>query len=624
MAWDKGSPLPAASLKLLVAPVRLMSAFMWKVVQRDSGVMQYDKLLDFISLATEMVPELLSPSQKVQLMLGLRAKLVLELCRGDGVANLKTIQGHLDKIHTCCIELSTCSQMETEDILKTSYSNFASLVQNILNVPLEKELFFKKVFPKNYGSAYNKRIQQLVSVFLSRLEELMPTPNLQQTTVWLSETFASEEFKHHLSEPLALKTLLVHHRELGTLSSTCSSNEEDTILSTLALSNSPEEFSEADDDDKYDSDEGSLALEDLDEDSNQCISDTDNSDEWMPKNKSGHLSHLFISSKSPDTPAVPRMVQEHQKAAPVQKKKSVKKWRSKTLQKSQGSKAKRKKQKLDVNNQRRGKQKGSTDKTLEKEQKEHKSKKKRCRRRKEPTGEDKRFLSTRLLNKNFTEEEIKCPTCEKVFEHPNQLKTHMKLHNFRYNCIECEKGFTSQSGYYYHQKIHKKGRAFLCKQCNKGFPCCNALKQHERLHDGPSNFCKVCEKNFSKNGIKRHMQMHKGERNYLCTTCGKAFLSSGELLLHNRTHTGELPYTCVHCGKGFSCKGHLIVHTRSHTGDRPYLCTECPKHFITLNCLKRHMLSHTGVKPFKCSQCDKDFSQLGNMKRHMATHKPNT
>lgn len=143
-----------------------------------------------------------------------------------------------------------------------------------------------------------------------------------QTTVWLSETSASEEIKHNLSEPSALKTLLVHHRELRTLSSgknrdvfprfsprrktlfhylfvircsfitACPSNDEDTILSTLAFSNPTEVFSEAHDD-KYDSDEGSLALEDL-EDSNQCITDTDNSDEWMPKSKSGPLQNKII------------------------------------------------------------------------------------------------------------------------------------------------------------------------------------------------------------------------------------------------------------------------------------------------------------------------------------------
>lgn len=68
-----GPPLPPASLHLLVPPVRLMSAFIWQVVQQHS-VMQYDKVVDFISLATEIVPELLDPSQKAQLIMNLTAK----------------------------------------------------------------------------------------------------------------------------------------------------------------------------------------------------------------------------------------------------------------------------------------------------------------------------------------------------------------------------------------------------------------------------------------------------------------------------------------------------------------------------------------------------------------------
>ncbi|XP_069556413.1 uncharacterized protein [Brachyistius frenatus] len=636
MAWKgKGSALPPASLQLLVPPVRLMSAFMWQVVQQHS-VLQYDKLADFISLATEIVPELLSPDQKAQLLLGLRARLVLELCRGDSVANLQTIQSHLDKIHTCSAELSSSDQMASADILKTSYSNFASLVQNILNVPFEKDFFFQEVFPANYGSAYNQRIQQLVSVFLSRLEQLLPVPNLQQTAAWLIEPFVSEELGHHLSEPLALKTLLLHHRQLKTLSSAWSgSEEEDIILSTLALPSQtgverftePYSEEEEDDDDGYDNEEGTLALEDSEEDSSQR-SDV-NVDDWLPKKKSGPLSRLFICPQCSFTHRIKRKVQEHiqsehQLTAPIQKKKSVKKATGKNQQKSEDLNAAKNKVEGNSGKKRKRKQKDGVDKKGERKQKKDNLENKEGRRWKEPTGEDKRFLSTRPANKNFTEEETKCPTCEKVFEHPNQLKTHMKLHSFRYRCSQCEKGFTSPSGYYQHQRLHRRGRIFICKQCNKGFLCNYSLKQHERLHDGPANFCSICGKNFSKAGFTRHMQMHRGEKNYLCTTCGKSFLSSGELLLHTRTHTGETPYTCVHCGKGFSSKSHLNVHTRSHTGERPYLCSECPKRFLTLNCLKRHTLSHNGEKPFKCPNCEREFSQQGNLKRHLATHKPDT
>lgn len=68
-----GSVLPPASLQLLVPPVRLMSAFIWRLVQHNR-VLQYDKVLDFITLTTSVVPELLSPCQRARLTMDLRAR----------------------------------------------------------------------------------------------------------------------------------------------------------------------------------------------------------------------------------------------------------------------------------------------------------------------------------------------------------------------------------------------------------------------------------------------------------------------------------------------------------------------------------------------------------------------
>lgn len=50
-----------------------MSACMWQVAQ-ERNVDQYDKLAEFITLVTEIVPELLRYKQKTQLILGLRAR----------------------------------------------------------------------------------------------------------------------------------------------------------------------------------------------------------------------------------------------------------------------------------------------------------------------------------------------------------------------------------------------------------------------------------------------------------------------------------------------------------------------------------------------------------------------
>ncbi|KAM3859018.1 uncharacterized protein ACN63O_017080 [Diretmus argenteus] len=576
IVWKtEGSPLPLPSLHLLVPPIRLMSAFMWQVAQQRN-VMQYDKLVEFITLVTEIVPELLSSSQRDQLILGLRARLVLELCRTDGLANLQTIQSHLDKIHSCTAELSSTPQKTGTDVLKTSYTNFANLVQKMLIVPFEKEYFFQEVFPTHYGSVYDQNLQQLVSEFLSRLEQLLPTPDYTQTAAWFAEaTSVAEELGQHLSEPSALKILLLHHRQRGTLSAVGQTS-------------------------KFTCPQCSFAHR-------------------IKKKLQEHIQRA------------------HQRRAPPERKEMVRKSRGSTKKysivenknghtpKSVSEKNRERKPKDAPKKKRECKQKDASDKRERKRNKDNLENKKEQRKRKEPEAEDRRFLSMRPANKNFTEEETKCSKCQKVFELPNQLKTHLKLHTLPFHCSQCEKGFVSKSGYYQHQRLHKKGRIFACTHCNRGFLCAYSLKQHERMHtEGPSHLCVVCGKRFSKAGIVRHMLMHKGERNYLCTTCGKSFLSSGELLLHIRSHTGETPYTCTHCGKGFSTKSHLMVHIRSHTGERPYPCSQCPKRFLTLNCLKRHMLCHDGVKPFKCPNCGKEFSQQGNLKRHLTTHQPDT
>lgn len=112
--------------------------------------MHYDKVADFISLTTEIVPELLSISEKAQLVMNLRARvrnsfsyfvnkhrlsmiytffpkpstaivklwifvfplllplqLLLELCRGDAINNLHSIQKQLEQIHACGAELNS-------------------------------------------------------------------------------------------------------------------------------------------------------------------------------------------------------------------------------------------------------------------------------------------------------------------------------------------------------------------------------------------------------------------------------------------------------------------------------------------------------------------------------------
>lgn len=67
------TPLPLASLRLLVPPLQLMTASMWQVVKKQD-VMSYWNVAEFVSLVVDMVPELLMDKHRTQLDLGLRAK----------------------------------------------------------------------------------------------------------------------------------------------------------------------------------------------------------------------------------------------------------------------------------------------------------------------------------------------------------------------------------------------------------------------------------------------------------------------------------------------------------------------------------------------------------------------
>ncbi|XP_020506223.1 zinc finger protein 11 [Labrus bergylta] len=220
---SKGDPLPLASLRLLVPPLQLMSASMMQVMKKKD-VMSYWTVAEFVSLVTEMVPELLMYKHRTQLLLGLRARYIVELCKSDQLEEPDFILSCLDKLKV--------KGSEEEEMVVS----FLGLVQTLLKNPEERRDFFLEIFPTEYGSQYDSDLQTLFSEFLFRLAQLLPVPDLKQTVSWLgSGRSVLEDCECTVSEPTDLKTLLQHHKHLGHLEQHVPpSSMGESILSALS------------------------------------------------------------------------------------------------------------------------------------------------------------------------------------------------------------------------------------------------------------------------------------------------------------------------------------------------------------------------------------------------------
>ncbi|XP_029311740.1 zinc finger protein 23-like [Cottoperca gobio] len=229
---SKDPPLPLSALRLLVPPIRLISAAIWQTVQHKV-VADYGILEEFVSMITDIVPELLSSRQRTQLLLGLRAQLILQLCQFEATADFELVQPHLDKVQT----LIDAWPMDAGAAnMEVPLSTFVDLIKNLLNNADEREHFFQKVFPEQFGRTYDDALHSLMWMFLSRLEQLLPLQTFQQVASMFGDVSSVlGECMHSVSRWEGLKTLLQYQKDLSQLEHNDGSLDGTCIISALKL-----------------------------------------------------------------------------------------------------------------------------------------------------------------------------------------------------------------------------------------------------------------------------------------------------------------------------------------------------------------------------------------------------
>ncbi|KAI5627873.1 zinc finger protein 354C [Silurus asotus] len=133
--------------------------------------------------------------------------------------------------------------------------------------------------------------------------------------------------------------------------------------------------------------------------------------------------------------------------------------------------------------------------------------------------------------------------------------------------------------------------------------------------------CTLCDKKFSTRlTMRRHMDIHLGEKPYKCPRCHYSTRLKASLIQHMRVHTGEKPYKCSQCSYASIDRSSLRRHSRTHTQEKPYRCQYCPYSCIQKKSLDLHSRRHHTGESFPCPLCQYSTPDRQLLLRHTRKH----
>ncbi|XP_038550361.1 zinc finger protein 679-like isoform X2 [Micropterus salmoides] len=470
-----------------------MSACMWQVAQ-ERDVDQYDKLAGFITLVTEMVQELLSYKQRTQLILGLRARIILEYLKKVDPIDCNAIQEHLSIFQKSAIN---CKEEEDQDgEVDLSKSAFMELVQTLLDDKYEKDKFLKDVFPALYGARFDTVLQILVWEFFYRLEEFLPVPSFSKVPSLFDLSCFDLQFEQFVSDYDDLRKILQHQKRRQTLTK----NHVGSLVHQSTYCSLPVTIT---------SGEPAVGSTRVQE---RCSA-------------GGLKQNVCSSAEETENLTCPVCCMGFRK--PIALRRHLKAQRStfKTLQKLYHC--------------------DKYEKTFQT--------KRRLEQHLQAHAEVKPYVCSYCgkglpcpkvlkthLRLHTGERPYACKFCDNNFDQGYSLTQHVRVHRGEkpYLCSECGRAFSNSSTFLVHSRRHTGERPYHCKDCGKEYITLQRLKVHQRIHTNDRPFpCPQCSKCFRcQSFLTEHKKIHTGERPFKCVACDKRFYTKNNLKIHLQSH----------------------------------------------------------------------------------------
>ncbi|CAG5057411.1 unnamed protein product [Parnassius apollo] len=251
-----------------------------------------------------------------------------------------------------------------------------------------------------------------------------------------------------------------------------------------------------------------------------------------------------------------------------------------------------------------------------------------------------KFKEMSLINVDITG--ASCRLCRCPYSGINQMRQHAVQHGYEFNtsqpdgvlpfsldkecwrCVICHEDFNNFLKLYEHMNVHYQH--YICSTCGKGYMTAPRLRKHSEVHITGSFPCDKCDRAFTMRAARDHHKAHahaKGPR-YECPHCNMRFNGYYDRMNHlNETHREkEVSYRCNVCELTFKTSGRRAMHIRTVHLPQPrnFACPYCEWFFKTRYELKRHMVKHTGERNYSCTICGKAYPRNRALRTHLKTH----